>query len=219
MVYNRGISPTFANREGMEQSQSGKRVREVVVYCASSANIEGCYFDAARQLGKSLAQHQITCITGGGKQGLMGAVNDSVLENGGRARGIIPQFMVDSGWCHSRLSELIITESMHERKLLMASQSDAAIALPGGLGTLEELAEILTWKQLGLYKNPIVILNTNGYYDPLLAMIDRMVRERFVHQNYCNMWKVIDSPDRVVDYLQQAEIWNPAFTKYEKKEL
>ena len=137
----------------MEQSQSGKRVREVVVYCASS--------EYRRVL--------LRCGPAVGKES--GAASDHLYyrrretgADGGRerqcagkwwtARGIIPQFMVDSGWCHSRLSELIITESMHERKLLMASQSDAAIALPGGLGTLEELAEILTWKQLGLYKIP-----------------------------------------------------------------
>ncbi|MEA4997197.1 MAG: TIGR00730 family Rossman fold protein [Petrimonas sp.] len=203
----------------MKQSLSEKSSKRVVVYCASSAHIEEVYFDAARQLGKILAQNNITCITGGGKQGLMGAVNDSVLENGGIVKGIIPQFMVDSGWCHPQLSERVVTESMHERKFLMAKHADAAFALPGGFGTLEELAEILTWKQLGLYKNPIVILNVNGYYDPLLAMFDKMISEKFLHHNYCNMWQVVDSPDKAIEYLQNGEVWNPAFTKYDKKEL
>lgn len=203
----------------MKQSLSEKSSKRVVVYCASSAHIEEVYFDAARQLGKILAQNNITCITGGGKQGLMGAVNDSVLENGGIVKGIIPQFMVDSGWCHPQLSERVVTESMHERKFLMAKHADAAFALPGGFGTLEELAEILTWKQLGLYKNPIVILNINGYYDPLLAMFDKMISEKFLHHNYCNMWQVVDSPDKAIEYLQNGEVWNPAFTKYDKKEL
>ena len=191
----------------------------VVVYCASSAHIEDVYFDAARQLGKVLAENNITCITGAGRQGLMGAVNDSVLENGGRVKGIIPQFMIDSGWCHHQLTELIVTDSMHERKSLMAQQSDAAIALPGGFGTLEELAEILTWKQLGLYKNPIIILNINGYYDPLLAMFDKMIGEKFLHHNYQNMWKVVDSPDEVIECLQNFETWKPSFKKKKKKEL
>ena len=203
----------------MKQSLSEKSSKRVVVYCASSAHIEEVYFGAARQLGKILAQNNITCITGGGKQGLMGVVNDSVLENGGIVKGIIPQFMVDSGWCHPQLSERVVTESMHERKFLMAKHADAAFALPGGFGTLEELAEILTWKQLGLYKNPIVILNVNGYYDPLLAMFDKMISEKFLHHNYCNMWQVVDSPDKAIEYLQNGEVWNPAFTKYDKKEL
>lgn len=191
----------------------------VVVYCASSAHIEDVYFDAARQLGKVLAENNITCITGAGRQGLMGEVNDSVLENGGKVKGIIPQFMIDSGWCHHQLTELVVTDSMHERKLLMAQNSDAAVALPGGFGTLEELAEILTWKQLGLYKNPIIILNINGYYDPLLAMFDKMIGEKFLHHDYRNMWQVVDSPDEVIDCLQNFETWKPSFNKYDKKEL
>lgn len=150
---------------------------------------------------------------------MMGVLNDSVLENNGKVKGIIPQFMIDSGWCHPQLTELVITESMHERKFLMAKQSDAAIALPGGFGTLEELAEILTWKQLGLYKNPIIILNVNGYYDLLLAMFDKMIGEKFLHHNYSKMWQVVDSPDEVIDCLQNFEAWELSFTKYDKKEL
>lgn len=203
----------------MERNLSKKNIKRVVVYCASSAHIEKAYFDAARQLGKILAKNNITCITGGGKQGLMGVVNDSVLENGGKVKGIIPRFMFDSGWCHPQLSELVVTESMHERKFLMAKHADAAFALPGGFGTLEELAEILTWKQLGLYKNPVVILNINGYYDPLLAMFNKMICEKFLHHNYGNIWQVVDSPDKAIEYLQNVEAWNPAFAKYDKKEL
>ena len=191
----------------------------VVIYCASSPNIDNVYFDAATRLGKILAQHNIACITGAGWQGLMGAVNDSVLQNGGKVKGIIPQFMIDSGWCHSQLTELLVTESMHERKSLMAQQSDAAIALPGGLGTLEELAEILTWKQLGLYKKPIIILNIKGYYDPLLVMFDKMIDEKFLHPDYRSMWQVVSSPEEVMDCLKNFETWKPSFTKYAKKEL
>lgn len=202
----------------MQDKENSSEV-SVVVYCASSAHIEDVYFDAAKQLGKILAKNNITCVTGAGRQGLMGAVNDSVLENGGKVKGIIPQFMIDSGWCHSQLTELVVTESMHERKSLMAQQSDAAIALPGGFGTLEELAEILTWKQLGLYKNPIIILNINGYYDPLLAMFNKMIEEKFLHHNYSKMWQVVDSPDEVIDCLQNFEAWQPSFNKYDKKEL
>lgn len=194
-------------------------LKSVVVYCASSAHIHDVYFDAAKQLGKALAENRITCITGAGKQGLMGAVNDSVLRHGGTARGIIPQFMIDSGWCHPRLTELLVTPGMHERKSLMAQQSDAAIALPGGLGTLEELAEILTWKQLGLYKKPVIIFNVNGYYDALLAMFDKMTDEKFLNADYRNMWRVVSSSDEVIDCLRNFDTWKPFFTKYDEKEL
>lgn len=127
--------------------------------------------------------------------------------------------MVDSGWCHPQLTEVIITDTMHERKRLMAKQSDAAIALPGGLGTLEELAEIITWKQLGLYNNPIIILNINGYYDFLLEMFDKMISEKFLGEQYRDMWQVVSSPEEVMDCLKKFAIWNPAFTKYDEKEL
>lgn len=207
------------NNSLAQNSLSGDFGTSVVVYCASSAHIEDTYFDAAKQLGKLLADNKITCITGAGRQGLMGALNDSVLENNGKVKGIIPQFMIDSGWCHHQLSELLVTESMHERKFLMAQHSDAAIALPGGLGTLEELAEILTWKQLGLYDKPIIILNIRGYYNPLLEMFEKMIDEKFLHQSYRKMWQVVYSPEEVIGCLQNFEAWNHSFTKYDKKEL
>lgn len=199
--------------------QSREPEGQVVVYCASSPQVEEMYFDVARQLGKILAENKITCITGAGRQGLMGAINDSVLQNGGKTKGIIPQFMIDSGWCHDQLTELVVTGSMHERKFLMARESDAAIALPGGLGTLEELAEILTWKQLGLYKNPVVILNVNGFYDPLLALFDKMIDGKFLRQGYRKICQVVASPDEVIDCLRHRATGKSSFSKYNKKEL
>lgn len=163
---------------------TNKATSSVVVFCASSATIAPTYLDAATALGKQLASNGIDCITGAGKQGLMGAINDSVLASGGTAIGVIPQFMVDAGWCHSGLSELVITETMHARKAWMNEHADVAIALPGGMGTLEELAEVLTWRQLGLTYNPVIILNINGYYDALLAFFDTMIAENFMRSNY-----------------------------------
>ena len=116
----------------------------VVVYCASSTEIDKSYVDATARLGQLLAENGVTCINGAGKQGLMGALNDSIIQHGGKVKGVIPRFMVDAGWCHEQLDETIITETIHERKACMAHAADAVIALPGGLGTLEELAEILT---------------------------------------------------------------------------
>ena len=121
------------------------------------------------KLGHLLANRHIRLINGAGNIGLMRSVADAVLQNGGEVTGVIPHFMVDQGWHHTGLTELIEVESMHERKRLMAEKSDAVIALPGGCGTLEELLEIITWKQLGLYLNPIVILNTNGFFDTVFC--------------------------------------------------
>jgi uncharacterized protein (TIGR00730 family) len=191
----------------------------VCVYCASSPDISTIYLDAATQLGQLLAENKITCINGAGKQGLMGAINNSILLHGGKVCGIIPQFMVENGWCHTELSEIIVTETMHERKAQMARSADAIIALPGGLGTLEELAEIITWKQLGLYKNPVIILNINGYYDSLLTFFETMMSEKFMSENYRNLWQVAGTLEEAMEMLKNIEEWNPNFSKYPKKEL
>lgn len=191
----------------------------VVVYCASSSEIDKAYINAAERLGVLLAENNMTCITGAGKQGLMGALNDSVLKNGGKVKGIIPGFMVEAGWCHENLTETIITETIHERKAQMAHLSDAAIALPGGIGTLEELSEIITWKQLGLFKNPVVLLNTNNYYDPLLKFFESMIQQKFMNPDYSKLLQIASSPEDVINILNNNLNWNPSFTKYHKKEL
>ena len=187
-----------------------------VVYSASSDAIDKVYVDAAVRLGELLAKNNITCINGGGNLGLMGAIIDSVLTNGGKVKGVIPKFMVDSGWCHQNLSEQIVTKTMHERKQKMAELSNAAIALPGGVGTLEELLEIITWKQLGLYKHPIIILNTNNYYDALLEMFDNMIEQNFMHKRYKDMWRVVNTPEEAVAELSRETPWFSHLTKFEK---
>lgn len=191
----------------------------VVVYCASSALIRPVYTEAAARLGELLALNGITCINGAGKQGLMGALNDAVLRHGGGVKGIIPRFMAEAGWGHDHLSEIIVTETIHKRKSLMASSSDAVVALPGGVGTLEELAEIITWKQLGLYNHPIIILNIDHYYDPLLSFFDSMMEERFMRSDYREMWRVASTPEEVIPMLLNFPDWNPSYTKYSQKEL
>ena len=133
------------------------------------------YFDVAEELGRLLAEKKINLINGAGCIGLMAATSDAALAAGGTVTGVIPHFMVEQGWHHTGLTRLIETETMHERKRMMADLSDGVIALPGGCGTLEELLEIITWKQLGLYLNPIIILNINGFYNPLLEMLQRAV--------------------------------------------
>lgn len=189
----------------------------VVVYSASSAAIDQVYVDTAARLGELLANNNITCINGGGNLGLMGAVIDSVLKHEGKVKGVIPKFMVDSGWGHSQLTERIVTSTMHERKQKMADLSSAVIALPGGVGTLEELLEIITWKQLGLYKHPIVILNTNNYYSPLLEMFNNMIEQGFMHERYRHMWQVVDTPEEAIAEISKETITFSHLTKFEEK--
>lgn len=188
----------------------------VVIYSASSDAIDTVYVDAATRLGELLAKSNIICINGGGNLGLMGAVIDSVLLHGGKVKGVIPKFMVDSGWCHHDLTEQIVTKTMHERKQKMAELSNAAIALPGGVGTLEELLEIITWKQLGLYRHPIIILNTNNYYDALLKMFDNMIEQNFMHKRYSDMWRVVNTPEEAVAELSRETPWFSHLAKFEK---
>lgn len=188
----------------------------ITIYCASSSDIDSVYVEAATQLGKLLAENEITCINGGGNLGLMGAMIDSVLAHGGKVKGVIPQFMVDSGWCHQELTEQIVTLTMHERKQKMAELSDAVIAMPGGVGTLEELLEIITWKQLGLYKHPIIILNTNNYYKSLLEMFDNMIEENFMHKRYSDLWHVVNTPEEAIEALYEQTPEFSHMTKFEK---
>lgn len=125
--------------------------------------------------------------------------------------------MVDSGWGHSKLTEQIVTKTMHERKQKMAELSNAAIALPGGVGTLEELLEIITWKQLGLYKHPVIILNTNNYFNSLLAMFDNMIEQNFMHERYRNMWTVVETPEDAIVELSKETTTFSHLTKFEEK--
>lgn len=184
-----------------------KEIKTITVYAASSSKIDPVYFKAAEELGERLAYYRITCINGAGSRGLMTTVSDFCLRNGGKVCGIVPRFMVDEGWVHLGLTELIVTGSMHERKELMAQKSDACIALPGGIGTMEELLEIITWKQLGLYTKPIVILNINHFYDDLLAMLEKAARENFMHHKHKAIWEVAYSPEEALKSIFQQSEW------------
>jgi uncharacterized protein (TIGR00730 family) len=178
-----------------------QKIGTITVYASSCAQIAPVYFDAARALGILLAKQHITCINGGGDKGLMAAVTDSMIANGGQVIGIIPQFMVNKGWSHPSLSEIIITHSMHQRKKLMAEKSDACIALPGGVGTLDELMEIIAWKQLGLYPHPIIILNTNDYYRDLLTLLEKAQKEKFIPESSHALWTVAQTDEEALDQI------------------
>ena len=189
-------------------------IHSVCVYSASSTKINPVYFKAAEELGSLLAEHHIRLINGAGSIGLMCAVADAVLKNGGEVTGVIPRFMVEQNWHHTGLTELIEVESMHERKQKMANLSDGIVALPGGCGTLEELLEIITWKQLGLYLNPIVILNVNGFFDPLLEMLGKAIDENFMRQQHGDIWKVAQTPEEALRLLYETPVWDISIRKF-----
>lgn len=189
-------------------------IKNVCVYSASSTKIAPIYFEIAEELGHLLARKGINLINGAGSFGLMGTISNAVLQTGGTVTGVIPRFMVEQGWHHQGLTRLVETETMHERKQLMAEMSDGVIALPGGCGTLEELLEIITWKQLGIYLKPIVILNVNGYFDPLLAMLQKAIEENFMREEHRAIWQVATTAEEAVDQLFQAPAWSREIRKF-----
>lgn len=157
-------------------------MKSVTVFCGSSLGIDEAYQADAFLLGKLLAQQNITLVYGGAKVGIMGAVADAVLNEGGEVVGVIPNFLKTKEVAHDKLSKLIVVNTMHERKMQMQELCDGIIALPGGFGTMEELFEVLTWAQLGLHQKPIGLLNTNGFYDSLIQLLVNMVEKGFLKQ-------------------------------------
>lgn len=155
-------------------------MKSICVFCGSNTGSEEVYRQTAVKLGQSLAARKIRLVYGAGNVGLMGVIADACLDAGGEVLGVIPHFLKIKEVCHTSLTELRVTQTMHERKQIMADESDGFIAMPGGFGTLDELCEILTWGQLGLHNNPIGVLNVTGYFDPLLQMFDHMVSQRFL---------------------------------------
>lgn len=181
--------------------------KTVCVYCASSSKADKIYTDAAYTLGKQLAEKEIRCVFGAGKTGLMGALAQGVKENNGEIIGIIPEFMIEEGWGNEELTQLHITPNMHLRKETMAKLSDAVIAMPGGCGTLEELMEIITWKQLGLFTGTIIILNINNYYTPLIEMLNRAIEQNFMREEHKAIWQIATTPQDAVKAIEEATEW------------
>ena len=188
-------------------------IKSVCVYSASSTQIAPVYFEVAEELGRLLARKRINLINGAGCIGLMAATSNAALAEGGTVIGVIPRFMVEQGWHHQGLTRLVETDTMHERKQLMAEMSDGVIALPGGCGTLEELLEIITWKQLGLYLKPIVILNIDGYYNPLLEMLKNAIDGNFMRKEHQAIWQVASTAEEAIDMLYHAPAWNRELRK------
>lgn len=169
-------------------------MRSICVFCGSQTGVNPVYAQAARELGILMARKNIALVYGGGGIGLMGALADSILGNGGTAIGVIPRFLSDQELGHTRLSELILVDSMHQRKQKMAELADAFVALPGGFGTLEELCEILTWRQLKLLNKPVLILNINGFFDHFDFLLNHMVREGFLDKSQKSIFQIRETP-------------------------
>jgi uncharacterized protein (TIGR00730 family) len=180
----------------------------ICVFASSSSRIDSEYATAASSLGTSLAQAKMDVVYGGGGIGLMGKLADAVLENGGRITGVIPSFMKDEGWDHSAVNKMIITSDMGERKKQMFAMADAIVALPGGVGTLEELTEALTLKQLGLYKGPIIILNTLNFYKSFIDFLEHMVSGHFLRYEHKGMWEIANTTEEVMHLLVKKDGWH-----------
>jgi uncharacterized protein (TIGR00730 family) len=176
--------------------------KTICVYCSSSSEVDEVYFDAAEQLGRKICNRDWRLIYGAGKIGLMGTLAQAVISSNCYVTGVIPDFMKDSEVHYDECHELIWTADMRARKAIMEERADAFIALPGGFGTLEELMEVLTLKQLKRHSKPIVILNTNGFYTELLAMFDRMFMEQFAKQSYKSIYHITENIDNALDYIE-----------------
>lgn len=185
-------------------------IKSVAVFCGSRNGASPIYTEGAKAVGKELAKRNITLVYGAASIGVMGAVADSVLENGGHAIGVMPDFLKRKEIVHPNLSELIIVESMHERKAKMADLADGFIALPGGPGTLEEFFEIYTWAQLGLHQKPCGLLNINHYYDPLIHLYKHMLQEQFLDDKFRDMALVDDD---ISGLLNQFNAYRPPNAK------
>jgi uncharacterized protein (TIGR00730 family) len=185
-------------------------LKRICVFCGSSIGSRLAFTSAARELGRTLAERGVGVVFGGGKVGLMGVLADAALAACGEVIGVMPEALAAREIAHNGLTKLHLVRSMHERKTLMADLADAFIALPGGYGTLEEFFEAVTWTQLGIHKKPCGLLNVDGYYDPLLALLERAVAEGFIRE--ANRSLVLDAPD-VPAFFEKLEAFRPASTE------
>jgi uncharacterized protein (TIGR00730 family) len=188
----------------------------ICVFAASSSRVNDEFNKAASRLGELLAREGMEVVFGGGGIGLMGKLADAIKENNGRITGVIPSFMEEEGWSHKGIDGMIVTEDMSERKKRLFAMSDAVVALPGGVGTLEELTEAITLKQLSLFDGPVIILNTLGFYNSLLDFFDKMVENQFLSKEHKGIWQVANTPEEVIIALNDKNRDNEEWRKIAK---
>jgi uncharacterized protein (TIGR00730 family) len=182
-------------------------IERVCVFCASSSQLHDTYINDAKVLGEVLASQGIAINYGGGAVGLMGAIANSMLQNKGQVTGIIPKFMVEVEWEHKGVKDMIHVDTMAERKQLLTKNVDAVVSLPGSTGTLEELFEVLSNKKLGLFNKPVVLLNTNGFFNPLIDMLNLMVDENFMRKEHGELFTVVEKVEDVIPAIMTASPW------------
>ncbi|MGB8357782.1 MAG: TIGR00730 family Rossman fold protein [Bacteroidales bacterium] len=181
---------------------------KVCVFAASSSRIDAAYATSAAELGRSFAALNVHAVFGGGGIGLMGIFADEVLAGKGEITGVIPEFMIKEGWGHKGIKDMIVTSDMSERKKTIFAMSDAAVALPGGVGTLEELTEVITLKQLGQFNKPIIIMNINGFYDHLIEFFEHMFRGNFIRLEHKDIWQIVTSAEEVIPSIINYTGWH-----------
>ena len=191
-------------------------VQTSCVFASSSSRVNSEFGLAAAKLGSLLAQSGMDVVYGGGGIGLMGKLADAVIENGGKITGVIPLFMKEEGWGHHGLTDMIITPDMGERKKTLFSMSDAVVALPGGVGTLEELTEAITLKQLSLFDGPVIILNTLGFYRSFFDFLDNMIDAHFLRSEHKGIWEIVNTPEEVISALNRKDRGNEEWRKIAK---
>ncbi|MGE4312749.1 MAG: TIGR00730 family Rossman fold protein [Pseudobdellovibrionaceae bacterium] len=188
----------------LETLKEQKEIKSICVYCGSSNAVDEKYKEAARKLGTALGKRGWQLVYGGSRVGLMGITADATLEAGGKAVGIIPRFIQVREIAHEHLTEFHMVETMHERKMMMVERSDAFVVLPGGVGTMDETFEVLTWRQLGLHDKPIIIANIDGYWDHFLALVKNIADEKFMGQEHLGIFSVTDNVEEIPDLIENS---------------
>jgi len=181
----------------------------ICVYCASSAKTPEKYCEHARTFARILAENQIDLVFGGSRSGLMGVLANEMIKHDGRTIGIMPRFMKEVEWHHEHLTEMITTETMAERKEAMITDVDAVVTFPGGCGTMEEFMETLSLKRLGLFPKPMIILNSYGFYDPLVDLLEAMLRDHFLSPKHREMWTIVKTPEEILPAIAAQSDWDP----------
>jgi uncharacterized protein (TIGR00730 family) len=187
---------------------SNLKYNRICVYCASSNKTPEKFLDHGRAFARILAENQIDLVFGGSRSGLMGVMADEIMKHGGRTVGIMPRFMQEVEWHHQELTEMITTETMAQRKEAMIHGVDAVVTFPGGCGTMEEFMETLSLKRLGLFQKPMIVLNSYGFYNPLIDLLDAMLRENFLGPKHREMWTVVDTPDEILPAVEANAGWD-----------
>lgn len=181
--------------------------KNIAVYCSSSNSLADQYYSDAKEVALEMIKMGASLIFGGGRKGLMGAMADTFLSHQGKITGVMPNFMKDVEWHHEGISDFIFTANMSDRKNLMIEKADAVIALPGGMGTVEELTEVISLKRLGLFFGPIVVLNSNGFYNPLIELMENMVKENFMRKEHLKIWSIAHNPVEAVQLAIEEPYW------------